>query len=190
MPNNLTKKQQLFIFEYLKQGNGTKAVIAAGYSEHGAAAAGTRLLKNVKVSAEISREREKLCEELHISAKRVLNGLATLAFFDIRKFYRENGSLKSVPELDDQTQAALCGMKIEKLYEHCGEGRAQQKGTLTKIKVADRGRNLERLGRHLKLFTDRVEHNGTMHLAELIAKGRKRVAEQEAAQAAARRKSS
>jgi hypothetical protein len=68
-------------------------------------------------------------------------------------------------------------MKIEKPYEHCGERRALQKGTLTKIKVADRGRNLERLGRHLNLFTHRVEPKGTMRLAEILAKARKRVAE-------------
>jgi len=30
MANNLTKKQQVFIFEYLKQGNGTRAAICVG----------------------------------------------------------------------------------------------------------------------------------------------------------------
>ena len=64
MANNLTIKQQVFVFEYLKDGNGTRSAIAAGYSEHGVAAAGARLLKNVKVSSEITCERNKVCEQL------------------------------------------------------------------------------------------------------------------------------
>jgi hypothetical protein len=93
-----------------------------------------------------------------------------------RKFYREDGSLKSIPELDDDTAAALAGMEVEEAYDYFGKGQA--KGLIKKIKFADKGLNLERLGRYLKLFTDRVEHNGTVHLAEIIAKARKRVAEQ------------
>jgi hypothetical protein len=41
------------------------------------------------------------------------------------------------------------------------EGTGDQKhayGLCKKIKLADKGVNLERLGRYLKLFTDKVEH--------------------------------
>lgn len=52
---------------------------------------------------------------------------------------------------------ALCGLEVEKLYDRFSEGQAKDKGTVTKIKPADRGLNLEPLGRHFKLFTDKVE---------------------------------
>jgi phage terminase small subunit len=88
--------------------------------------------------------------------------------------YNEDGSLKSVREVDDDTQAALCGMEVEILYDHFGKGQAQERGTLTKIKLADRGLNLERLGRHFKLFTNRVQDNGLEGLAERLQKARER----------------
>jgi hypothetical protein len=41
-----------------------------------------------------------------------------------------------------------------------------------KIKLVDKGVNLERLGRNLKLFTDKLEVSGLEQLAERIRKAR------------------
>jgi phage terminase small subunit len=56
---------------------------AAGYSAKTAAFQASRLLKNV----------------LDISADRVLQQLAKIAFFDSRKLFNQDGSLKNVNEL-------------------------------------------------------------------------------------------
>lgn len=51
----LTKKQQLFINKYFECGfNATRAAIAAGYSEATAYSQGSRLLKKVEITEEIS----------------------------------------------------------------------------------------------------------------------------------------
>lgn len=149
---DLTQKEQLFIREYLTDENGTRAAIAAGYSQKWAHVAASKLLKKPKVADELAKVRAKLCAELEISAKKVLQGLAQLAFFDPRRFFEPNGSLKRVLDLDDVTCMALAGITVEKQYKHYGKGQAEEVGTVTKIKLADRGQNLERLGRHLKLF--------------------------------------
>ncbi len=172
----LSPKQQRFVAEYLLDLNATRATIAAGYSENGAAVQGSRLLMNANISAEIARRQAKLAQKYEITAERVLQGLASLAFFDIRKFYREDGSLKPIPELDDETASALCGMEMEEAFEHFGKGQAKPTGLLKKIKMVDRGQNLERLGRHLKLFTDKLEHSADSSLADIIAATRKRAA--------------
>lgn len=172
---DLKPKQQIFIAEYLKDHNGTKAAIAAGYSAKGASTQAMRLLRNVQVSAEIARKQAELLQKLDLSAEKVLQALSVLAFFDIRKFWNEDGSLKQVTELDDETQIALCGLEVEKLYDHFAEGQAKDKGTVTKIKLADRGLNLERLGRHFKLFTDKVELSSSDEVIRWLESGRKRL---------------
>jgi len=100
-----------------------------------------------------------------------------LAFFDIRKCFRLDGSLKPVPEPDDQTAYALRSMDIKEAYRHFGRGKAKAFGLIQKIRMADRGLNLERLGRSLALFKGRVEAEVEVNLAERIAAGRKRVME-------------
>ena len=173
--DGLSPKQELFIAQYLATGlDGTKAAIAAGYSPKTANSQASQLLSNPKVAAVIAEKQGKRMAKLDITANRVLQELAKLAFFDIRKFYNSDGSLKPVPELDDDTAAALVGMEIEVAYDHFGKGQNKPSGDLKKIKMADKGLNLERLGRHLKLFTDKLEVKGIEGLAERLQKASER----------------
>lgn len=179
-PKDLTPKEQIFVREFLAHGNGTKAAIAAGYSAATASVTASKLLRKAKVSAELANLRKKLLDKLEISAERVLQGLAELAFFDPRKMFNADGSMKRVTELDDQTVRALAGMDVEKLFKHFGKGQAEEVGTITKIRLADRGLNLERLGRHFKLFTDKLEVNDPNAIIERLRAGRARVAKMKA----------
>jgi hypothetical protein len=42
-------------------------------------------------------------------------------------------------------------------------------GHLKKFKIADRGVNLERLGRHLKLFTDKIDLDAKVSVKRVVA---------------------
>jgi phage terminase small subunit len=166
LANLATPKQRLFVREYCHHLNATRAAIAAGYSEKGARQAGARLLTNVNVSAEIGKLTQKACERLEISAENVLRELARLAFLDPRNFYDANGALRNVTDLDDDTAACIAGMEVEDVYHGRGEERVKI-GYCRKIKFADKGAHLERLGRYLKLFTDKVEHSGVVEHVDL-----------------------
>ena len=74
----------------------------------------------------------------------------------MRKLFNADGSLKQVHELDDDTAAGLAGVEVVELFEGSGDDK-HAFGLLKKFKLADKGINLERLGKHFKLFTDRVE---------------------------------
>ncbi len=144
----LTPKQAMFVAEYLVDSNATRAAIKAGFAEASAAVTGARLLKNKTIAAAIEDRKAQLVKKLELSAEHVLEELAKLAFYDIRDLFDEKGSLKKITELDDVARAAIAGIDV------------QGKRMITKIKLSDRGQNLERLGRYFKLFTDRVEHDG------------------------------
>jgi phage terminase small subunit len=82
----LTARQKLFALEYPIDLNGTQAAIRAGYSARTAEAAASRLLRNVKVGAEIRRVMDERGKRLEISADNVLRELAKLAFSNIDDF--------------------------------------------------------------------------------------------------------
>lgn len=167
MAKKLTKKQQVFVAEYLTDMNATRSAIAAGYSENSAGEQGSRLLTKAKVSEEIAKKTQERCEKLNITADRVLAEIAKLAFLDPRKFYDDKGNLREVTELDDETAACLAGVEVFEEFEGRGADR-ERIGQTKKIKFADKGINLERLGKHLKLFTEKIEHTGKLTLEQLL----------------------
>lgn len=173
MAKGLTKRQEVFVAEYLIDLNATRAAKQAGYSPQGAEVTGSKLLRNPKVSAVIAEKHGKRLEKLEISADRVLQELAKLAFFDPRKLFNSDGSPKQILELDDDTAASVAGLEVNELFEGDGDQKHAY-GLVKKIKIADKGHNLERLGRHLKLFTDKVEVSGLESLADAISRARKR----------------
>ena len=60
---------------------------------------GFELLRNPKIKAAIEAKLTNICTDLEITPRTVLQGLAKLAFFDPRKFYNDDGSLKKVTHL-------------------------------------------------------------------------------------------
>lgn len=174
MAKYLTKKQQVFVAHYLVDLDAKSAAIAAGYSEKTAESQGSQLLKNPKVAEEISRKLAPTFKKLDISVERTLNEVGRIAFLDPRKFYRDDGSLKAVPELEDDVAGALAGMDVEEAFEHFGKGQAKPIGELKKIKFWSKVDALTLLMKYHKLLVERVEVKGLEGLAESLAKARAR----------------
>ena len=148
------QRLELFVAEYLIDLNATRAAIAAGYSPKTAGQQGSRLLKNAKVFTEIAGKTKERIARLEITADNVLHELARLAFFDPRKLFNPDGSSKHITELDDDTAAGLGGFQMIEQFEGSGDNR-KHVGYLKKFKIADKGQNLERLGRILGMFNER-----------------------------------
>ena len=153
-------RHERFCQEYVVDLNGTQAYIRAGYSERGAEASASKLLANPKVKARIAELQAKVASKLEITAERVLMETARIAYSDPRKLFNEDGSLKHIKDLDDDTAAAISGIEYD--------------GTVRKIRRYDKNAALANLGKHLKLFRDQVELNIGEGLAEAIASARKR----------------
>jgi len=92
----------------------------------------------------------------------VLTEISKPAFFDIRRAFNEDGSLKQINELDGETAASVAGLEHEKLFEHFARGQAKHVGTTTKMKFANKLQALEMLGRwhKLRLWQENVNVSG------------------------------
>lgn len=165
----LTPKQDMFVREYLVDLNATQAAIRAGYSAKTAEEQGYQLLRKTSVQSAIQAGMDKRAVSVDISATRVLNEIAKLAFFDPRKLLNDDGTPKRIHELDDETAAAVAGIDIvTKGNDDLGYA------DILKIKLADKSKNLELLGRHLKLFTDKIELDVGGELAQRMKEARER----------------
>ena len=145
-------KQQAFIKEYLIDLNATKAAIRAGYSEKWAGTNADKLLKNTKIAAAIQKAMDERANKLEITAERVLQEIAKLAFGNIKNVYASNGQLIPPQDLPEEVAATITEVTEEQLGT--GEGAVLVR---RKYKIADKKANLELLGKHLRLFTDRLE---------------------------------
>ncbi len=157
----LTVKQRLFVREYLIDLNATKAAERAGYSASTARQQGARLLSNVDISAEIAAQQEQRFERLGITADAVLQELAKIAFSNMLDYITVTPTGAARVDLSKLTrdQAAAVGeITVEEFTERTGEGRdGFEKVKRIKFKLSDKRGALVDLGRHLKLFTERVE---------------------------------
>lgn len=158
----LTSKQQRFVEEYLIDLNGKQAAIRAGYSERAAEVTASRLLSNVKVAAAVAEQKEARSERTQVNADWVLARLAMEADADLADLYDDNGNLLPVKEWPlIWRQGLVAG--VETVRE---KGEGGDLSSVDKIKISDRVKRLELIGRHIDVqaFKDKVEHSGEMSI--------------------------
>jgi phage terminase small subunit len=155
----LTPKQQRFVEEYLIDLNATQAAIRAGYAAKDADVQGPRLLGNVGVAEAIATLKAQRAEKTGIDAAWLLHRLAAEATADVNDLYTEEGRIKAVKDWPlIWRQGLVAGLEVETI----GEGA----GHLTKVKLSDRIKRLELIGKHIDVqaFRDQVAQTGLMTL--------------------------
>lgn len=167
----MTPKQERFVQEYLIDLNATQAAIRAGYSEKTANEQGARLLANVSVRSAVEEAKADRAERTHITQDRVLQELARIAFFDLRKLYREDGSLKAMHELDDDAAAVLAGVDVVETKGNAAvggeDGIRHVPEYVKKVKIPDKVGALGLAMRHLGMLKDKTELSGGLTIRTL-----------------------
>lgn len=155
----LSAKHRVFVNEYIKSRNATDAARKAGYSKKAAKTTGPRLLANAGVAAAIEKALVRATEKAELTVADVLAEMRRVAFFDLSKVFSEDGALKPIHEMDEETRRIVASIETDELYAGRGSKR-ELIGYSRKVKIADKMKALEMIGRHFKMFTDKVEHTG------------------------------
>lgn len=148
----MTEKQKIFADEYLIDLNATRAYRKAYPSvkkDETAAQAGSRMLRNVKVAEYIAERMQARQERTEITQDRVLEELAAIAFAratDYAEVKDDQVFIKDSAGLSENQIKAIAGIKQGKFG--------------IEVKLNDKEKALELLGRHLGMFKDRVEVSG------------------------------
>lgn len=153
----MTKKQKLFVEEYLIDLNATQAAIRAGYSPGTANEQGARLLANVSISRAIAQQMADRSRRTGVNADRVVLELARIAFANAGDLIDAgDATLKDDASRDDL--AAIQSIKVKDMGDM---------GIEREIRMADKIKALELLGRHLGMFNDRLRLDAKLDTGKL-----------------------
>lgn len=150
----LTDKQKIFADEYLIDLNATRAYKAAYprvKSDEVARANGSRLLTNANVADYIDKRMQDRQERTEITQDMVLEELAAIAFAratDYAEVKKGAVVMKDTDGLSEKQIKAIAGIKEGKFG--------------IELKLNDKEKALELLGRHLGMFKDKIEVSGSL----------------------------
>lgn len=154
----LTDKQESFCREYIIDFNATRSAAAVGYSENTADVQGCRLLANVKIQKRLSQLKEERNKRMEINADYVLKRLVEIDQMDVMDILLPNGEIKDVCDWPESWRKTISSIDVVSAMNGEGNGEAM----LKKIKWPDKVKNLELLGKHIKVqaFKEQTEISG------------------------------
>lgn len=150
----MTKKQKRFIEEYLIDLNATQAAIRAGYSPDTAKSIGSENLTKPDIKAQIAKAMAERSRRTGVNADRVIMELAKIAFVNANDVIDPKTATIKEGALPEDT-AAIQSVKVKTFGED---------GLEREIKMADKLKALELLGKHLGMFRDKLEVSGTLEM--------------------------
>ena len=148
----MTEKQKIFADEYLIDLNATRAYRMAYPSvkkDETAKSAGSRMLTNVNVAKYISERMQERMQRTEVTQDMVVKELAAIAFARATDYAEVKGGtvrIKDTDALSDRQIRAIAGIK---------EG-----ANGIEIKLNDKEKALELLGRHLGMWNDKIKVDG------------------------------
>jgi phage terminase small subunit len=166
--DGLTDRQRVFVEEYLVDLNGTQAAIRAGYSPDSARSIASENLTKPNIAAAVDAA---LAERPGVTRARIVDELAAIAFSDIRKVVSWRPEM-TVIEAEEGAEGEEGGRAVVSrvtvvdsatLEPETAAAVAEVSQGATgalKVKMHDKSAALEKLGRTLGMFKDRVEHTG------------------------------
>jgi phage terminase small subunit len=148
----ITPKKRVFVREYLKDLNATQAAIRTGYSEKSARKQGNRLTTDADVAALIKAAMDKRAAESELSAKYVIDVIRETV----------DRCRQATPVKDKKGNQVFVETPLgDTAAAYTFESAAVLKGS-------------ELLGKHLGIFTDKLEVTGNVALAERLKAARER----------------
>ena len=146
----MTEKEKRFVQNYVISWNGAEAVRQAGFKVSGQRQYAQSLLSKPYIIKAVLDEKEKYTKKIELTAERVYQEYARIAFFDIKKLYDEDGNLKRIIDIDRDTRAAISSCDVIDVTE-------DGKPTITiikKLKMIDKKGALDSAAKILNLFKD------------------------------------
>lgn len=146
----MTEKNIRFCEEYLIDLNATQAAIRAGYKDSNSVRnTAADLLAKPDISVYINKLMAQRSKRTGVNADRVVRELAKIAFVNATDVISKDGDI--LVNAAEEDTAAISGVKVKKSYFEGGNSIEKE------VRLHDKVKALELLGRHLKMFTDKFE---------------------------------
>lgn len=176
---NLSQKQKLFVKYYLIDLNGTQAALKAGYAEKSAHTTADRYIHGRKggehVKKAIDEAMAARAKKVDIDAEYVLKQLGQMQKALISEIINDSGSLKDVSEWPEIWQRMVVSVDVFEEYDGSGKDKVLI-GYTKRVKLMDRARIMEMLGKHVNVKAFSEQHDVTVKgsIGQRIMDARKR----------------
>lgn len=150
LTEGMDERWLVFAREYLIDFNGTRAAIAAEYSEDSAHVQASRLLKNAKVRAYLKYLSSDRAKRLEVTADKVVQEIAKIAFHNVEDLLDYFDGNVLFNDLDNMKFPEI--IKNITIKETLRNGK--RIGKVAKIEVYDKVKALELLGKYTAIFTE------------------------------------
>jgi len=163
MPSLADPQHEAFALAYAGHRNATKAAIEAGFP---AVMAQDLLHGNTAVAGRVRELWGQAMANAGVTAERVIQEIARVAFQSARDLYTPEGDLVPVHEMTDDVAATITGLEVETRYVKDADGEAVPI-TTRKYKRAGKMEALTLLAKHFKVVGD--EGDGMNALASALS---------------------
>ena len=118
----------------------------------------SRLLRNDKVSEYVRANIDKQTEKLEIDVDRILRELLAGAHLDPIDLFDDHGNLKPLSEIPAHARRTITGI------DFYTQGRGDEAQPVCKLKLMDKAKCLELLGKYKAMWTDKhaVDQTGNI----------------------------
>jgi phage terminase small subunit len=153
-PPGLTPRQALFVEEYLLDLSAPAAAERAGYAN---ASAGAALLKQPLVKAAVAKAIAERAHRAEVRADEVLLEIKRIALADPLPALGALTSFKSFADIPEAVRHVISAVEMKD-------------GAVVKVKFWDKGQAQDKLMRHLGLYHDKLEIQGSVTLRDLLSR--------------------
>jgi phage terminase small subunit len=164
----LRPKQQRFVDEYLIDLNATQAAIRAGYSARVAYHQGYENLKKPHIQAAIQTRRQELHAQCEVTQATVVQELARIAFSDLRTYVQWG---PDGVRLEPSTTLTPAQARVVCLVSQT----VTKDGGTLRLKLHDKVSALDKLARHLGLYTETPDRSAPLAMAQAADEARERL---------------
>ena len=158
----LTHKQTLFVQEFLVDMNGTQAAIRAGYSKNSAQEIASENLSKPIIANAIKDAMTERLQRIQADADGVLKRLLEIDQLDLRDLFDETGRLKAIHQWPDSWCRSISAFEIKMPTDE------DLNAAALKVKLPDKLKNLELIGRHTQIGAFRENSDTKTSIEDLI----------------------
>lgn len=152
-PKPLAPKQRRFVAEYMIDTDAAKAAARAGYTSK---TSGAALLRKPTIERAVKLAMARREVRTEITVDRVLRELSVLAFSDVTNYsVDDDGNIVLQPSAPPGATRAISSIKRRKITGRDGETIVE-----VELRLWDKPTPLRLAGRHVGLFTDKIELTG------------------------------
>lgn len=165
--DGVSPNEAMFIAEYVKSSDATKAFINVYGHADNAKELGQKILRRKKVKEIVNNQIKALSLRILGTDNTVIAELIRCASYNIKDMFNTDGSVKNMSEIPDDLARAITKISFKDITDKIN-GKTEKIGELVDISFANKGMAIKELMKHKGLVQE-ATNVGTVNITQIIS---------------------